>query len=69
MKTMTNIVELYDNHKIKGDDIYEISVRDVVRVFKAHQRALNERTSLEARIASLELELAFRRQPERVVYG
>lgn len=65
MKTMSKITEMYDNHKINGDDVFEIDVLKIVRIFKAHQRALNDKLALEARIASFEVV----ERKERVIYG
>lgn len=65
MKTMSQIVKMYDNGEIKRGDIYEIEVEDLVRIYKAHQRALNDKLMLEARIASFEIV----ERKERIIYG
>lgn len=65
MKTMSQIAKMFDAGLIKKDEVFEIEVGDVVRIYKAHQRALNDKLVLEARVASFEIV----ERKERVVYG
>ena len=46
MKTISQIVKMFDNGLIKRDEVYEIEVGDLVRIYKAHQRALNDKLAL-----------------------
>ena len=55
MKTISQIVKMLDNGLIKPEEIYEIEARDIARMFKAHQRALDKLLVLEAKIASFEI--------------
>ena len=50
---------------IKRDEVYEIQAGDLVRMYKAYQRALNDKLALEARVASFEIV----ERKERVIYG
>ena len=65
MKTMSQIVKMFDAGLIKKDEVFEIEVGDVVRIYKAHQRALNDKLALEAKIASSEII----QRKEKVIYG
>ena len=65
MKTISQIAKMFDNGLIKRDEVYEIEVGDLVRIYKAHQRALNDKLALEARVASFEII----QRKERVIYG
>ena len=65
MKTISQIVKMLDAGLIKPEEIYEIEARDIARMFKAHQRAINDKLALEARVASLEIV----ERKERVIYG
>lgn len=65
MKTMSQIVKMFDAGLIKKDEVYEIEARDIARMFKAHQRALDKLLALEAKIASFEIV----ERKEKVVYG
>ena len=65
MKTISQIVKMLDEGLIKKDEIYEIEAQDVARMFKAHQRALNEKLALEAKIAAYEVI----ERKERLIYG
>ena len=65
MKTISQIVKMLDNGLIKPEEIYEIEARDIARMFKAHQRALDKLLALEAKIASFEIV----ERKERVIYG
>ena len=65
MKTTSQIVKMLDNGLIKPEEIYEIEARDIARMFKAHQRALDKLLALEAKIASFEII----QRKERVIYG
>ena len=65
MKTTSQIVKMLDNGLIKPEEIYEIEARDIARMFKAHQRALDKLLALEARIASFEII----QRKERVIYA
>ena len=65
MKTMSQIVKMFDAGLIKKDEVFEIEVGDVVRIYKAHQRALNDKLALEARVASFEII----ERKEKVIYG
>lgn len=65
MKTMSQIVKMFDAGLIKKDEVFEIEVGDLVRMYKAYQRALNDKLALEARVASFEII----ERKERVVYG
>ena len=56
---------MLDNGLIKPEEIYEIEARDIARMFKAHQRALDKLLVLEAKIASFEII----QRKERVIYG
>lgn len=64
MKTISQIVREYDDGKIKKNKIYEIEACDLVRIYKAHQRAINDKVMLEAKIAAYDFS-----KPERVIYG
>ena len=65
MKTMSQIVKMFDAGLIKKDEVFEIEVGDVIRIYKAHQRALNDKLALEAKVASFEIV----ERKERVIYG
>ena len=65
MKTISQIIKMLDNGLIKPEEIYEIEARDIARMFKAHQRALDKLLALEAKIASFEIV----ERKERVIYG
>ena len=65
MKTISQIVKLLDYGIIKPEEIYEIEARDIARIFKAHERAINVQLALEAKVASLEIV----ERKERVIYG
>ena len=65
MKTISQIAKMFDNGLIKRDEVYEIEVCDLVRIYKAHQRALSDKVALEAKIASFEIV----ERKERVIYG
>ena len=65
MKTISQIVKMFDNGLIKRDEVYEIEVGDLVRIYKAHQRALSDKLALEAKVASFEIV----ERKERVIYG
>ena len=65
MKTISQIVKMLDNGLIKPEEIYEIEARDIARMFKAHQRAINAQLALEAKVASFEIV----ERKERVIYG
>ena len=65
MKTTSQIVKMLDNGLIKPEEIYEIEARDIARMFKAHQRALDKLLALEAKIASFEII----QRKERIIYG
>ena len=65
MKTMSQIVKMFDDGLIKKDEVFEIEVGDVVRIYKAHKRFLDEKLALEARIASFEII----QRKEKVIYG
>ena len=65
MKTISQIVKMLDAGLIKPEEIYEIEARDIARMFKAHQRALDKLLALEAKIASFEIV----ERREKVVYG
>ena len=65
MKTASQIVKMLDNGLIKPEEIYEIEARDIARMFKAHQRALDKLLALEAKVASFEIV----ERKERVIYG
>ena len=65
MKTISQIVKMLDEGLIKPEEIYEIEARDISRMFKAHQRALDKLLALEAKIASFEII----ERKERVIYG
>ena len=65
MKTISQIVKMLDAGLIKPEEIYEIEARDIARMFKAHQRALNTQAALEAKVASFEIV----ERKERVIYG
>jgi len=65
MKTISQIVKMFEAGTVKKDEIYEIEVGDLVRIYKAHQRALNDKLALEARIAAFEIV----ERKERVIYG
>lgn len=65
MKTFSEVVKLFDDGNISPNKTFEIEARDLVRMYKAHQRALNEKLALEARIASFEIV----ERKERIIYG
>ena len=65
MKTISQIVKMFDNGLIKRDKVYEIEVGDLVRIYKAHQRALSDKVALEARVASFEII----ERKEKIIYG
>jgi len=65
MKTISQIVKMLDSGLIRKNEVYEIEAQDVARMFKAHQRALNDKLALEAKIASYEII----ERKERIVYG
>ena len=65
MKTASQIVKMLDNGLIRPEEIYEIEARDIARMFKAHQRALDKLLALEAKVASFEIV----ERKERVIYG
>ena len=65
MKTISQIAKMFDNGLIKRDEVYEIEVGDLVRIYKAHQRALCDKVALEAKVASFEIV----ERKERVIYG
>ena len=65
MKTISQIAKMFDNGLIKRDEVYEIEVGDLVRIYKAHQRALSDKVALEAKVASFEIV----ERKERVIYG
>jgi len=69
IKTYSQVVKEFDNNLRHRDDELTVRVGDLVRIYKAHHNAQNEVTKLEAKIASLELELDTRRKPEFVCYG
>ena len=64
MKTISQIAKMFDNGLIKRDEVCEIEVGDLVRIYKAHQRAINDKVMLEAKIAAYDFS-----KPERVIYG
>ena len=55
MKTISQIAKMFDNGLIKRDEVYEIEVGDLVRIYKAHQRVLSDKVALEAKVASFEI--------------
>ena len=65
MKTISQIAKMLDSGLIKRDEVYEIQAGDLVRMYKAYQRALNDKLALEARVASFEII----QRKERVIYG
>ena len=65
MKTISQIVKMLDAGLIKPEEIYEIEARDIARMFKAHQRAINVQLALEAKVASFEII----QRKEKVIYG
>ena len=65
MKTISQIVKMLDAGLIKPEEIYEIEARDIARMFKAHQRAINVQLALEAKVASFEII----KRKEKVIYG
>ena len=65
MKTISQIAKMFDNGLIKRDEVYEIEVGDLVRIYKAHQRALSDKVALEAKVASFEIV----ERKEKVIYG
>lgn len=65
MKTISQIAKMFDNGLIKRDEVYEIEVGDLVRMYKAYQRALSDKIALEAKVASFEIV----ERKERVIYG
>ena len=65
MKTISQIAKMFDNGLIKRDEVYEIEVGDLVRIYKAHQRALSDKVALEAKVASFEIV----ERKEMVIYG
>ena len=65
MKTISQIAKMLDSGLIKRDEVYEIQAGDLVRMYKAYQRALNDKLALEARVASFEII----ERKERVIYG
>ena len=65
MKTISQIAKMLDSGLIKRDEVYEIQAGDLVRMYKAYQRVLNDKLALEARVASFEII----QRKERVIYG
>ena len=66
--TISELSEQYET-LIDKDEKLSISARDIVRLFRAHQRALNEKLVLEARIASLEMQLSNSKPYRHIIYG
>ena len=64
MKTFSEVVKLFDNGEISKNKVYEIEACDLVRIYKAHQKALDENLALKAKVAMYELE-----HKERIIYG
>jgi hypothetical protein len=65
MKTISQIVKMLENGLIKRSEVYEIEAGDLERIYKAHQRALNEKLALEAKVAAFDVST----MKERVIYG
>ena len=65
MKTISQIVKMLDSGLIKKNETYEIEAIDLARIYKAHQRVLEEKLALEAKLASFEII----ERKERVIYG
>jgi len=56
---------MVDNGLIKNDEVYEIQAGDLTRLYKAYQRALNDKLSMEVKVAAFEIV----ERKERVIYG
>ena len=73
LTTMKTIAKAYRNGDIPEDEMYEIKAKDIYLVWSSSQKNSDKVTSLEARIACLELEI---RQLQsklnskvRIIYG
>lgn len=66
--SISEIAKQFDLGNIKGDDTWDIETRDLVRLYKNLQRALSDKVALEAKVASLEIQVAFRNKG-KAIYG
>lgn len=65
MKTFSQIAKDFDNG-VDTKKIWDIEAIDLVRIYKAHQRALEKIAMLEAKLALAEMKNV---QRERAIYG
>lgn len=71
MKTFSQICADFDAGKISNDKTYDVEVRDLVRIYKAHQKALEKVATLEAKIAHQDIAIMElqKSRSERAIYG
>lgn len=71
MKTFSKIAEEFKEGKISPTKSYDVEVRDLVRIYEAHQKALEKIVTLEAKIAHQDITIMElqKNRNERAIYG